>query len=308
MGGTEIQYLKLRELIGEQLDDLNIMVTYGHPSELKDDKINVLWQHNGLDDQNLIKMMNYKPFIEQIDQFVFVSNYQFDMFSRVFKLPSDRCHVIRNAITPIELIEKPHDKIKLIYTSTPWRGLDLLLEAFSRLDRDDVELDVYSGLKIYGDDFKEQTGNQFDGLFNRAKSMKNVNYCEYAPNEVIKQSVQKAHIMAYPSHFEETSCIAAIEAMAAGCKFVGSNLGALLETVNTFGNMVPINRNGERRVEQFIDRYVSELNNEIDNFWDDDNQRQLKFQSEFFNHYYGWETRKKDWLKFIKDVKAKGKV
>jgi glycosyltransferase involved in cell wall biosynthesis len=308
IGGTELQYLKLCEVMGDKLNDLNIMVTYGVPDTLRDDKINVLWQHNGLDDMNMHKMMQYKPFVEQIDQFVFVSNYQYDLFSRMFNIPSDRCHVIRNAITPIEYKEKTRDKIKLIYTSTPWRGLSVLLEAFDRLKRDDVELDVFSGLKIYGKQFVEQTGSQFDALFAKAKSQKNVNYVEYAPNEDIKKAVQQAHIMAYPSVFEETSCLAAIEAMAAGCKFVGTNLGALLETVNVYGEMIPIDRGLVKNPEALVDRYVELLNYEIDRYWDEDNQKKLKEQSDHFNHYYNWETRKKDWERFINIAKVKGKV
>lgn len=308
IGGTELQFLKLKQILQSDLDDFNIMVTYGHPNQIDENRINVLWQHNGLDDENLIKMMKYKPFVEQIDQFIFVSNYQFDMFSRSFDIPSDRCHVIRNAIDPIEYKQKSEDKIKLVYTSTPWRGLGILLEAFDRLNRPDVELDVYSGLKIYGRQFVEETGNIFEPLFDRARSMKGVNYFEYAPNADVIKAVQSCHIMAYPSIFEETSCIAAIESLAAGCNFVGSNLGALLETVNVFGNLVPINRSRENHIEEFIDRYVVVLEETINNFWTEENQKSLKLQTEYFNHYYSWETRKRDWKKFLIEAKNKGKV
>ena len=51
------------------------------------------------------------------------------------------------------------------------------------------------------------------------------------------------HIFAYPSIWHETSCIAAIEAMAAGCEIVTTNLGALYETCSPFGRFINFDRN-----------------------------------------------------------------
>jgi hypothetical protein len=92
--------------------------------------------------------------------------------------------------------------------------LDILLDSFELLGRTDVELDVYSSAKIYGDHFVKITQGRFDELFERTRTTPGVTFHEYQPNEVVRSALQRAHIFAYPSIFEETSCLAAIEAAA----------------------------------------------------------------------------------------------
>jgi glycosyltransferase involved in cell wall biosynthesis len=106
---------------------------------------------------------------------------------------------IRNAIEPIPAHKKP-EKIRLIYTSTPWRGLHLLIEAFKVLDRD-VELVVYSGTSIYGKDFHEQTKDQFQRFYEELKAL-DVTHIEYAPNDEVRKALTQAHILAYPNTWE----------------------------------------------------------------------------------------------------------
>ena len=50
--------------------------------------------------------------------------------------------MIRNAIEEITSVEKSKDKINLIYHTTPWRGLNVLISVFKKLDMKDVELHV----------------------------------------------------------------------------------------------------------------------------------------------------------------------
>lgn len=310
MGGTEILTNKVRALLGSDLDPFNLLVTNCYPKDLKEDKINVLWQHNNIDDENMVKMMTYKPLIEKIDQFVFISNYQYEIFKTRFDLPAHRCTVLRNATDFVPVHEKPKDKVRLIYTSTPWRGLGILLQAFELLDRDDIELEVYSGLKIYGKEFVEDTGNKFEPLFEKARTMKNVIYTDYAPNDEIKKALKRSHIMAYPSAFPETSCLAAIEAMTAGCQFIGSSLGALPETTGAFSTLVPIEKITQKtsNMNQFIYRYAQVLDKAIDNYWSDETQNLLQEQVYYFNKHYTWNKLEKDWRSFLTRSLEMGKV
>jgi glycosyltransferase involved in cell wall biosynthesis len=246
-----------------------------------------MWQHLNHNEESAFNMKNTE-FVDQISQFIYVSDWQMKVFSQNINIPLDRSKVIRNAIDPIEYQEKSRTgKLKLIYTSTPWRGLDVLLDAFRILNRDDIELDVYSSTVIYGKDFLT---NKFNWLFDQCRNTKNVNYRGYALNKAVRKAVQSAHIFAYPNTFEETSCLCAIEAGAAGCRIVTTDYGALTETCGD--HAVYVNYNPNRL--QLAEEYASILDREIDNYWS--TYPTLRVQSEYFNTEYSWGNRKNEWI------------
>lgn len=291
-GGSEIlrdNLYKYSEI--EKYDDLNLILSTPDYGKIKFTKKNILWQHLNYIDESLAELRN-PAFVKAVDSFVYVSHWQLEKFRYIYQVPLHNATVIKNAIEPIELIEKPKgEKIKLIYTSTPFRGLGVLLDSFERLNRDDVELDVYSSTKVYGSGYEAHAGNIYDALFDRARSMKNVNYMGYATNDEIHKALQNAHIFSYPSIFEETACLAMIEAGAAGCKLVTTNLGALYETGSEYATMIPIQATDE----ELVSMYTKVLNDEIDNYWSLKNQELLKEQSDFYNKFYSWEVRKHEW-------------
>ena len=86
--------------------------------------------------------------------------------------------VIKNAIEEIKYKDKPKDKINLIYHTTPWRGLSQLLKVFKNLKLDNVELNICSSTKIYGEKFNSKMGKNYEKLFEECKATKNVNYFE----------------------------------------------------------------------------------------------------------------------------------
>lgn len=260
------------------------------------DKKNIIWQHLNYNEPLTQGMFN-KFFLRSIDAFVYVSHWQYEKFRYVFSCPTENVYIIKNAIEPIEFIERPRgEKIRLIYTSAPFRGLSVLLDAFEILNRNDVELDIYSSTIMYGSDYDKVHGKTYTELFNRAMSMKNVNYHGYATNTEVIQSLQQAHIFAYPSVFEETCCLAMIEAGAAGCSIVSHNLGAIYETAAEFGNLLPV-----RVDEKLMAKYFADAINEaIDNY--NNNVDSLKSQSEYFNNNYSWEKISKQWQNLLSNI------
>ena len=271
--------------------EINLLLSTPNINNIRYTKTNLLWQHLAYFDDSLAPLRD-PAFVKAVDTWVYVSNWQHEKFRYLFQVPVENSYVIKNAIDPIELIEKPRgEKIKLIYTSTPFRGLSVLLDTFEMLNRDDVELDVYSSKHVYGSGYAEHYKDVWDDLFDRAREMPGVNYMGYAPNEEIHKAVQQAHIFSYPSIFEETACLAMIEAGAAGCQLVTTNLGALYETGAEYARMIPIQADEKT----LAAKYAAALNDAIDNYWSISNQEMLKEQSEYYNKFYSWDRRAKEW-------------
>ena len=206
-------------------------------------------------------------------------------------------------IQNIDIVEKQKDnKIKLLYTSTPWRGLAVLIKSIEILNktREDFEVDIYSSTKIYGSKFDENEKDKFEVLFDKCKNTPNVNYLGYADNDSVRAAVQKAHIYAYPSIFEETSCLAVIEAMSAGCHVVTTNYGALPETCGEFATMIEFDSSGQN----LIERYAETLNSVIDNYKNNLYKDDLEMQIKYYNKNYSWETRIQEWKNFLNYVRT----
>lgn len=290
MGGSEIMLNALNQRV--DTSSINLMLSTCHPSLLSNTKPNVLWEQLSYDQENvaLLQDVNY---VNQLDAIVFVSHWQHEQFRKRFPLDSTPCYVIPNAVEPFEYTRKP-DRIKLIYTSTPWRGLSILVECLKILDRD-VDVEIYSGTSIYGSDFHNANKHQYQDLYKEIENL-GINRVEYAPNCEIRKAVNRSHILAYPSIFEETSCIAAIEALSAGAKVVTTNFGALYETCGPWADYVPLSHN-------FVQEYTDALRRNIDRYFLDEEER--FYQREHYKRFWSWDRRIQQWTKLIDDIYLK---
>ena len=298
-GGSENQLrLLLKYLPDESFKDINLILNSTDSNLLEKNKINVLWMQHFVN-QKEAQNLGSKDYVDKLNYIVFNSNWNFEKFGYQFKIPESKSVVIRNAIETIEFKEKPKNKISLIYHTTPWRGLKHLLNVFKRIDRNDVELNVCSSTIIYGKKFDEIYGKKYKKIFDECKNTKNVNYYSYIENNKVMELLKKTHIFSYPSVWPETSCIAAIEAMAAGCEIVSTNLGAMFETCSPFGKLISFDRNFPEMEKNF----ERELILSIDNFWSEKNQKKLKLQSDTINLLYSWKTRSVEWKNFFNKIK-----
>ena len=297
-GGTEILYDRLAASV--DLTGINLIKSVASKAMIDPSKINVLWEHLNYDQPN-VQGLKDESLVNQLDAIVFVSHWQHDQFRRHFPIPGNKCYVIQNATEACPHHVKPSSNLRLIYTSTPWRGLKVLAEVWERLDRSDVELVVYSGTKIYGQEFHDREHPKFVPIYNKLKRLPGVTYIDYAPNEEIRQALQSAHILAYPNTWEETSCLAAMEALTAGCKVVTTIYGALPETCGVWADYIPASAS-------MVDRYTEALNQAIDTFWEDETQYKLLDQVDHYNRYWTWEYRLRQWNDFFMEIRNGRKV
>ena len=298
-GGSENQMrLLLKNLPDESFKNINLILNNTDHNLIEKNKINVLWMHHFVN-QKEAQNLSSNEFVNKLDWIVYNSNWNFEKHVYQFKVPENKCVVIRNAIEKIDIVEKPKDKISLIYHTTPWRGLVHLLKVFKDLNLKNVELNICSSTIIYGKKFDSGLGKSYESLFNECKNTKNVNYFGFLNNKKIIELLRQMHIFAHPSIWPETSCIAAIEAMAAGCEVVTTNLGALYETCSPFGTFV----NFDRNFDNLEKKYKKVLISSIENYWSDKNQDKLKLQVKTTNSTYSWDVRSVEWKNFFNDAR-----
>lgn len=147
--------------------------------------------------------------------------------------------------------------------------------------------------------YSDSRRGMYDHLFTVCKTTPNIQYKGFGTNKAVRKSLQSAHILAYPSIYPETSCLAAIEAGAAGCKIVTTDYGALKETCNNWAVHVPHTTN----FKDLAENYAEQLNKAIDNYWNYSSD--IKDQSIWFNEYYSWHNRAKEWKEFFKKLCVK---
>jgi glycosyltransferase involved in cell wall biosynthesis len=229
-GGTEITTRGLfNRLTREELDGVQIITA--RVRELDPNRVRIYHLHDLAGDPEASHLADASS-RSRFDKLVFSSNWQYQQYRDYLGVPySSHSTVIETGIEPIPLVDKPKEKIRLIYTSTPHRGLEILVPVFIALaDKyPDIELDVFSSFGIYGKNW-EGRDRQYEPLFEACRNHPQINYHGWADQETVRAAYQRAHIFAYPCIWPETSCRSLIEAMSAGCLAVHPNFSALPDT------------------------------------------------------------------------------
>jgi len=291
-GGTEMMAKKIREVVDpDLLAQFHIIHSRVRDHMIDPNKVNLLVLHDTWDDPENQHLEDARS-LNRFAKLIFVSNFQQATFNMGRGVPYSRGIVMQNAIDPIEFTEadKKSDVVRLIYHTTPHRGLELLVPAYEELCKvhDNIHLDVYSSFAAYGWNDRDKP---YEHLFDRLRNNPKATYHGFQPNPVVREALKRAHIFAYPCIWPETSCIAVIEAMSARCNVVTSNLHALPETCANFATMYGYEEDPQLHANVFanvLNMAVQEINNESI-------QSRLRFQKVFFDNYYGWELRKAQW-------------
>ena len=200
-GATEIQMEMLNKHVSKDLlDQVQICTSIPGKVPIDSNKVNILWQKNSWDQNNLQPFFRDKSRHKEYDWYVFNSHWNYEKFRYFFDIPTERSIVIKNGIDnfPIRKIYKKGDPIKLIHHCTPWRGLNVLLGAMQEIKNPNIILDVYSSSQVYGDDFKKNNDQQFEPLYEQAEKLSNVNYIGYKPNEYIREMMPNYDMFVYP--------------------------------------------------------------------------------------------------------------
>ena len=295
-GGTEMMRNQLYSRVDPDLLD-KFQIICSRVRWIDPKKPTILWCHDTWDDPES-QHLKEEERRARFEKFVFVSNYQLSTYNLALQVPYAQSFVMQNAIDPIELKDKNEDQIKLIYHTTPHRGLNVAVAAIMELAKnygDKIHFDVFSSFEAYG--WKDRD-KEFEDLFNNIREHPQMTYHGYQPNEKVREALQEAHIFAYPSIWPETSCIAAIEAMSAGCQIVCPNYAALPETTANFATMYQWSED----IQFHANVFANMLNAAIQNHYDENTQRKLLYQKNYTDNFYNWDLRASQWTGFLQGL------
>ena len=301
-GGTELMRDLLESRLSPELLD-NFQIFMSRPREFDWNKIRIIQCHDLPEDPESAKFKD-SSFRNSFHKVAFVSNWQYQRYQLVHNLPYDESSiVIENAIEPISgaFENKDSEKIRLVYTSTPQRGLDILVPVFETLaeNNPDIHLDVFSSFKIYGWDDADK---QFEPLYDRIRNHPQMTYHGFTPNEDLKMHLTKCHIFAYPCTWLETSCRAMLEAMSAGLVCIHPNYGALPESSGGLNVMYQGNIQDKNRHAQIFAGYLQSAINFVR---ENQHQSMIEFNKVFVDSRFNIEVVKNKWEMMLLDLLKK---
>jgi glycosyltransferase involved in cell wall biosynthesis len=235
---------------------------------------------------------------EVIDHAVFVSAWQRGQAERAFGAFRSS-EVIGNGIAPAfeTMFASAADLLgckqnRAAYTTTPYRGLSVLLRAFEGWDRG-TKLDLYSSMRVY-----QAADDEYVPLFRRAEQNPDIQCHGSVTQSELARQLRRSAFLFYPCIYPETYCITAAEALAAGMTVVTTRLGALEETTMGFADLVALrSHDGDILVRDFREA----MQQAVDQFAaDPETWAQERFtQSRRVNETATWALRAEAWERLL---------
>lgn len=294
MGGTELAKKWLYEHVDSSLlSKVNIV---SRPEDFKQDELNVLWVHDLPADMPFLAAQSARDLFAGI---VFVSSWQQTVFFMNMGVKYSESTVIRNAIQPVNNVDKGNvdRQVRLVYHPTPHRGLEILVPSFIELCNEyaNIHLDVFSSFDIYG---KPEANAQYEDLYSVCRAHPQITYHGSRSNSEVRDALAKSHIFAYPCIWRETSCISALEAMSARCIVVAPDYAALPETVGTYSMSYSWTDDTDEHKLVFTNK----LREAIEELHTGHVQERLDHQKWYVDTFYNWDVRSAQWESYLEQI------
>ena len=190
-----------------------------------------LWVHDTLP---IILEDNSKSFQAHKTKFkkmIAVTNWQKNNIVKHCELPKNIIYVSRNAINP-DRFNSDIQKVpyRFIYSSCVFRGLDTLIDIFPRIKEKYPESTLHLFVR------KEDINTE---MMTKIEKMDYVFIHGRVSQDQLAIEFLKSDIFLYPTDFQETYCITALEAMMSKCLVVTVDYCGLGEIVKSRGITVP---------------------------------------------------------------------
>jgi len=227
-------------------------------------RVNIVWNHDVILKQTARQLMSL---MFKVDRLLVLSEFQRSQFERHLSVPEDRYVVTRNGID-LALVDEAvegaaRDPNRLLYTSRPERGLDVLLMMWPELKKRRPDLTL--AVTYYDNPSADaQMAEYLKTLSRTAEQLPDVTILGALSKRDLYREIASSAAVVYPASFPEVSCISMMEAAACGTPVVASRYAALKETVvdGETGLLIPGDPHSEQYQERFVDAVIGLLDDE----------------------------------------------
>jgi len=250
---NNIEYIhhdKFQEWINYNYIDCFLSSRWSYPFQYPiRSKLNLLLAHDVF-----IKGDKNAVFQNKVNYYLALSNEHRNHLSDYHSISKEKILITANGIDLSRFDKKiKKDPNRMIYSSSLDRGFDVLaLNIFPRLKKmyPKMELHVFYGIEGWDQAIQwKKKNNQFQNweveLYDRVQlglQQEGVFFHGKIDQNQLAEEFLKASYWFYSTHFEETFCITALEAMAAQCAIVTSNYWGLIDTVKNADVLIDYDR------------------------------------------------------------------
>jgi glycosyltransferase involved in cell wall biosynthesis len=203
-------------------------------------KVRILWMHAVHVGDRLTPERD-----QAYDAYFCLSAWHVETFrARYPAVAASKVQQVRNGIEPSDFRLRPgerRDPLRAVYSSAPSRGLQTALDTWPaiRARVPGATLHLFYGFESWEQVAKLEHDQAAFPLIAAMKRQiadtEGIVYHGKVDPARLAQGFRTAGVWAYPCSFQETSCITAMQAQAAGLRIVSSALAALPETVGERG-------------------------------------------------------------------------
>ena len=289
-----VKYRSIESFInsGENYFDIVISTNYIHYIQMLEDfginyEKSYFWIHNeefytwynGVELPNEgLDYLNH----DKLDKIIAVSEWQKNVLVEKYSLEPSKVSVIGNAITPSDFdnIEQEKYNNKIIYTSSPDRGLVDLLDIWPKLKKINPELTLWIASPPYTKDWDLSVLESLPS---------DVRWLGHLPPSELYKQIKSSEYWIYPSTYDETYCITALEMMMGRVKLISTDTANLKTLLDGKCSLIRSDLSNSLMKETIISSYVFLRENE---------QVAQKYLNvgEQFAREQTWEVRYKEWM------------
>jgi glycosyltransferase involved in cell wall biosynthesis len=228
-----------------------------------------------------------------------LSNWHKDFFRKTHGIDGSNVIVTQNGIDTSNFNNDAiKEKNRFIYSSSPDRSLDVVLDLFPKIKAalPDATLHIYYGFENFEKSLQHFSNQAQKALYEKIKTgiqQEGVYYHGKVGQKELADAFMKSDIWLYPTQFTETYCITALEAQMAGTLCVCTTIGALETTVGERGILITENPSDPDYHNLILEKIISIQNNP-------EQKQELVHKAQNWAKQQTWSAVAKSWDELFK--------